>query len=141
MTSSIRAKALLAGVAAIVMMSIPAIAAPLAPTQMAGISTPGQTASFVMKVRDRRWRRGRHGNRFRGRRRGFTHFYDGYYYAVPWWEEDYYDDDDDYDRDRSRGGGDHEDWCFSKYKSYKPRSNTWTDYDGNTRECISPYGG
>ena len=82
---------------------------------------------------------GRHGNRFRGRRRGFNHFYDGFYYAVPWWEDGYYDDGGD-DYGRGRGGGDHEDWCFSRYKSYKPRSNTWTDYDGNTRECVSPFG-
>lgn len=143
MTRSFRASLLLAGCAAFAMMSAPASAAPV--TQ--GLNVHAVASSFatphVLQIRDRRWRRGRHGNRFRGARRGFSHYYGGYYYAVPWWEDDYDDDggDDDYDRDAGRGGGggDHEDWCSRKYKSYKERTDTWTDYDGNTRRCISPY--
>ncbi len=121
-------------------MSVSASAAPVGFTASSAVGVlVGEKSSQIIKIRsERRWRRGRHGNRFRGRRRGFTHFYDGFYYAVPWWEDDYYDDGGD-DYGRGRGGGDHEDWCSSRYKSYKPRSNTWTDYDGNTRECVSPF--
>ena len=30
-------------------------------------------------------------------------------------------------------------WCESKYISYNPQSNTWVDYAGNIRVCVSPY--
>ncbi len=131
---------LLLGAAAFCLGSAaPAMAVPAGGlTQAFPVAAPQQ--AMVHKVQDRRWRRGRHGNRFRDRRRGFSHYYDGYYYAVPWWAEDYYDDyDDEPDYGGGRGGGRHEEWCADRYKSYKPRTNTWTDYDLNTRECISPY--
>lgn len=128
--------ALLAGVATACLLAVaPASAGPAA-SLAAGINKAGAGELLVHKVQERRWRRNRHGNRFRARRRGFSHYYDGYYYAVPWWEDDYYDDEPVYDRG---GDEDHEDWCSRKYRSYQPDTDTWTDYDGNTRRCISPY--
>ena len=127
----------LSGVAALCLAwAAPASAAPAGSlTQATSFDTPAQ--AMVHMVQERRWRRGSHGERFRGRRRGYSHYYDGYYYAVPWWEDDYYDDEPVYD---GGGGRDrHEDWCADRYNSYRPSTNTWTDYDLNTRECISPY--
>lgn len=37
-------------------------------------------------------------------------------------------------------GSRHVRWCKNRYKSYKPRSNTWVSYSGKVRECVSPYG-
>jgi hypothetical protein len=131
--------ALLTGLAALAVTAVaPATAAPAGPLA-ASAGTAGIAEVLVHKVQDRRWRRNRHGNRFRERRRGFGHFYDGYYYAVPWWEDEYYDDEPVYDRDDGGYDEDHEDWCRRKYRSYRPRTNTWTDFDGNTRECVSPF--
>lgn len=129
---------LLLGAAAFCLGSTaPAMAAPAGGLTQA-VPFIGSEQAMVHKVQDRRWRRGRDGNRFRSRRGRYSHFYDGYYYASPWWEDDYYDDGYD-EPDYGRGGGRHEEWCADRYKSYKPRTNTWTDYDLNTRECISPY--
>ena len=38
-----------------------------------------------------------------------------------------------------RRGGSHEDWCFSRYRSYRSRDNTFQPYNGRRRQCISPY--
>ena len=50
----------------------------------------------------------------------------------------YYDDGyDDYD-----GGGlssRHVRYCLNKYKSYRPRNNTWVSYSGKVKKCYSPY--
>ena len=56
-------------------------------------------------------------------------------------EDDEDDDAGDNNQDYGDDDGDnrHVDWCRRKYRSYRPGSNTWTDYDGNTRECISPF--
>lgn len=35
-------------------------------------------------------RRGAHHPRHRHRQRGFTYFYGGWWYAYPWWEDNYY---------------------------------------------------
>jgi len=83
-----------------------------------------------------RWDRRRHGDRFRYRRGGYDHFYDGYYYSSPWWEETaplaVYDDD-------AGWGDDHTEWCLNRYRSYNPDNNTWVSYSGDVRECISPF--
>ncbi len=55
----------------------------------------------------------------------------------------YYDDDyyDTYERPvyRSRRSA-HAEWCFDRYRSYRPRSNTWISRSGRVRNCNSPYG-
>ncbi len=35
----------------------------------------------------------------------------------------------------------HYNWCFGKYKSYDPGSNSYQPYGGPRRLCQSPYGG
>ncbi len=133
---------LLAGIAGL-MISGPSQAAPVAAQQLPAIKAFSGGAHVVQagKKKKRRLRR------FRKRRRGFNHFHNGFYYAQPFWDygdfyEDDYDfyDDDDYDEpDYAEGGDAHEDWCRRKYRSYKVRTDTWTDYDGNTRRCRSPF--
>ncbi|MEM7634930.1 MAG: BA14K family protein [Pseudomonadota bacterium] len=133
--------ALLAGIAGLMMMSTASNAAPVGGQQVLGAVTFSGGPSVVLVKKKKRLRR------FRKRRRGFNHFHNGFYYAQPFWTfgdfyEDDYDfyDDDDYDEpDYARGGDRHEDWCRRKYRSYKVRTNTWTDYDGNTRRCNSPF--
>jgi BA14K-like protein len=54
----------------------------------------------------------------------------------------YYNDDyDDYD-DYADGGGlgsRHVQYCLNKYRSYKPRYNTWVAFSGQVKKCYSPY--
>lgn len=33
----------------------------------------------------------------------------------------------------------HEQWCYSQYRSYRAWDNTYQPYNGQRRECISPY--
>lgn len=33
----------------------------------------------------------------------------------------------------------HLDWCSSRYRSYRPRDNSYTPYSGGRRECHSPF--
>lgn len=33
----------------------------------------------------------------------------------------------------------HLDWCSSRYRSYRPRDNSYTPYSGGRRECQSPF--
>lgn len=33
----------------------------------------------------------------------------------------------------------HLDWCSSRYRSYRPRDNSYTPYGGGRRECVSPF--
>jgi hypothetical protein len=33
----------------------------------------------------------------------------------------------------------HLEWCSSRYRSYRPRDNSYTAYSGGRRECISPF--
>lgn len=99
-----RTLALLGGLATACLLAVtPVSAAPAGSLAVSAglVGLTGAADVLVHKVQQRSYRRGRHGNRFRSRRRGFSHFYDGYYYAVPWWEDDYYDDEQVYDR----GGG------------------------------------
>ena len=136
--------ALLAGIAGLMMMNTPSQATPVAAQQLLGVMTFGDGASVVPVVKKKKRRRLR---RSRNRRRGFNHFRNGFYYAQPFWnhgdfyEDDYdFDDGDDYDEpDYAEGGDRHEDWCRRKYRSYRVRTNSWTDFDGNTRTCNSPF--
>ncbi|MEM7300534.1 MAG: BA14K family protein [Pseudomonadota bacterium] len=38
-----------------------------------------------------------------------------------------------------RGGSAHENWCYSRYRSYRAYDNTYQPYRGGRRRCISPY--
>ena len=141
-----RTATLLAGIAVVTMMVGPASATPISAGQVGVASGWVDGNPPVVNVKKKKRRR------FRKRRRGFTHFRNGFYYSRPFWDDDDYyeddydyddgdddDDDDDYDRDRADRGGSHEDWCRRKYRSYKVRTNTWTDFSGNTRICKSPF--
>jgi len=33
----------------------------------------------------------------------------------------------------------HLDWCASRYRSYRPRDNSYTPFSGGRRTCVSPY--
>ena len=33
----------------------------------------------------------------------------------------------------------HVEWCYSKYRSYRPETNSYTAYSGEVRSCVSPY--
>jgi hypothetical protein len=33
----------------------------------------------------------------------------------------------------------HVDWCANRYRSYRPRDNSYTPYSGGRRVCVSPY--
>ncbi|MBL8893800.1 MAG: BA14K family protein [Rhizobiales bacterium] len=91
---------------------------------------------------NKRW----HGERYRYRHGAYNHYHNGWYYNSPWWVAGpiiggalvgayaaprvYYDD----------GYGDgHVQYCFNRYRSYDPRSNTFLGYDGYRHECVSPY--
>ena len=92
------------------------------------------------KRADRRWNRKRDGNRCRTRNGNCRHFYNGYYYASPWWlisvpliiggslalgDGDWSDD--------------HYSWCQDRYRSYNRRHNTWVSRGGRVYQCRSPY--
>jgi Ni/Co efflux regulator RcnB len=40
--------------------------------------------------------------------------------------------------ERARGNS-HEEWCYSRYRSYRAWDNTYQPYNGPRRECYSPY--
>ncbi len=71
------------------------------------------------------------------------HYHRGHYYETPWWTlpliiggsiaaSNAYDGDG--------YGSRHVEWCFDRYRSYDPRTNTWVSYSGRVNECNSPYG-
>ncbi len=33
----------------------------------------------------------------------------------------------------------HLEWCANRYRSYRPKDNSYTSYSGQQRECVSPY--
>jgi hypothetical protein len=54
----------------------------------ASIAAPQTSAAGLLpveQVAQRRYNRNRHGHRHRARRGRHVHFYQGYWYAVPWW--------------------------------------------------------
>lgn len=127
------------------------IAAPLAqpnlPTQVAqGDVTIEPVAQYWRKKKphygyNKQW----HGNRYRYRHGAYNHYHNGWYYNSPWWiagpliggalvgayaAPRVYDD----------GYGDgHVQYCFNRYRSYDPRTNTFLGYDGYRHECRGPY--
>jgi|GEM_PF-1070068 hypothetical protein len=94
---------------------------------------------------DRRY----HGDRYRSPRGAYRHRYtDGYYYANPWWSLGLgfgaviAPEPVRPHRVRPvapRSASAHVDWCFDRYRSYNPRSDTFTGFDGVVRRCRSPY--
>jgi hypothetical protein len=93
-----------------------------------------------------KWDRLRHGERCRLPSDRCRHFHRGYYYERNWWilplivdgriVSDRYEGDHG---DHSAYGNRHLQWCRDRYRSYKPRTNTWLSYGGRVRQCISPY--
>lgn len=83
-----------------------------------------------------------HGHRgYRERRPGYRH-YNGFWFPPSAFSFGIIIDG------TNRGGGnvrpgytnpDHVDWCYSRYRSYDQRSNTFQPYRGPRRECRSPY--
>lgn len=137
--------ALLAGIAGLMMMGTSSHATPVGGQQVLGAMT-FSGGSLVVPVAKKKKRL----RRSRTRRRGFNHRRGSFYYERPFWDdEDFYEDDYDFDDfdgdddddepDSARGGDRHEEWCRRKYRSYRVRTDTWTDFDGNTRQCNSPF--
>lgn len=64
----------------------PATAAPLAGMTNTPAAQPESVSQLPVElVQQRRYNRQRHGDRFRSRRGRHRHFYNGYWYATPWW--------------------------------------------------------
>lgn len=116
-----------------------------------GFAAPGETAvveQVARRDRDRsRYDRNRHGLRFSYVRPGYSHFYGGYYYSMPWWigpsislglsvpSYGY-----GYGQGYGQGyGGGHVEWCLNRYRSYDPASDTFMGYDGYRHRCNSPF--
>jgi len=102
-----------------------------------------ETALPITKVRNkhkrahRRYNRRRHGQRFRSRRGGHRHYYNGFWYAAPFWlgattyyRDPYY---------APRRGSRHVRWCLNRYRSYRLSTDTFRGYDGYDHLCRSPY--
>ena len=82
-----------------------------------------------------RYKRNRHGRRYHTRRRGYDHFYNGFYYSSPFWlgAVPYYSYSvSDWDA--------HVAWCHDRYRSYDERRDAFKGYDGLWHKCNSPYG-
>jgi len=107
---------------------------------VSGVTTNVDLELPVEQVRRRHrgYRRHRHGRRFRHQRRGHRNYYNGFWYAVPWWlgtpapyyRAPYY---------APRRGSRHVRWCLNRYRSYRPRTDTYRGYDGYDHRCRSPY--
>ncbi len=88
--------------------------------------------------RARRYERRGHGKRYRRRRHSHKHFYNGFYYANPWW---LYSAPVVYYGTRYAGSSYdlHVEWCEDRYRSYDERRDAFFGYDGYWHACISPY--
>ena len=88
------------------------------------------------RFRHPRYDRNRHGRRYRNRRSGFDHFYNGFYYSSPFWlgAAPYY-----YSYSGSNWDA-HVEWCHDRYRSYNERRDAFKGYDGLWHKCNSPYG-
>ncbi len=100
----------------------------------------GDGRGYIKNVRyDRR----HHGDRFRYKHGKYRHYRDGYWYAWPWWLGigvgigSFYGGYwgvpvyDTYDA--------HVEWCLRRYRSYNPATDAYLGYDGYYHRCISPY--
>jgi BA14K-like protein len=82
------------------------------------------------------WHFRRDGNRCRSRFGSCRHFHQGYYYETPWWTLPLFIGDQ---IARQNGGNSHVHWCFSRYRSYNPRTDSWLGNSGRRYQCNSPY--
>ncbi|MEM9473378.1 MAG: BA14K family protein, partial [Pseudomonadota bacterium] len=66
------------------------------------------------------------------------HYYNGFYYAYPWW---LYSAPVVYYGTRYAGSNYdlHVEWCEDRYRSYDERRDAYFGYDGYWHTCISPY--
>jgi hypothetical protein len=135
----------LLGFSAMPASAMPVTAQPVAQTGSADLMVE---VNHRRTHRDRivRYDRNRHGPRCSRWSRNCGHFYRGYYYGSPWWtlplvgstvvigsSPRYYSG--------RRAGSRHVQWCLDHYRSYNVRTNTWISYDGDVRQCRSPYRG
>ena len=89
--------------------------------------------------RARRYERRKHGKRFSRRSNSHRHYYNGFYYASPWWL--YSAPIIAYGGARYAGSDYelHVEWCEDRYRSYDERRDAYKGYDGYWHACISPY--
>ena len=142
---------MLAGAGVLGLAHVPASAAPI-PVVQQGIMGETATNPLITEVkhfknrrhradRNWRWNRKRHGDRCRYRRAGCNHFFGGYHYRSPFWlSAPFIGGSVVIGGTGYRYGNRHVRWCMDRYRSYKPRYNTWVTYGGEVRQCISPYG-
>lgn len=133
-----RIKAMSLGVALLMGAGGLALAPASATPLKAGFANQIEVTPKVELVSRKHWW-WKHGRRHRDHHH--RHFHDGLWFSIPFWlgaaataplYADVYDDDGDFDRD-------HIDYCFSRYRSYDPASNTFMSYSGVRKPCISPY--
>ncbi|MCB1381114.1 MAG: BA14K family protein [Alphaproteobacteria bacterium] len=128
----------------------PAAALPRFASPTPGLSAdlmPGAELAKHKKKKKWNYNKHRHGERRHRRDHRFRFYFDGYYYRDPFWlnysDYGYYDDDyydDGYDDGYYDGGGSaHVQWCLNRYRSYNPRTDSYTGYDGLRHRCYSPY--
>ena len=86
--------------------------------------------------RNGRW----HGPRYRYRYPGYNYFNNGFWYPWPWWS---YNRGWNFEVGDAFAGGsyasNHVQWCMNRYRSYNPRTDTYTGYDSKKRRCRGPY--
>jgi len=137
-----RIKAMSLGVALLVGTGGSALAPASASPLSASFANQIDVTPKVELVSERHWW-WKHGRRHRDH--DHRHFHDGLWFSIPFWlgaaataplyadvdDADVYDDDE-FDRD-------HIDYCFSRYRSYDPASNTFMSYSGIRKPCISPH--
>lgn len=87
--------------------------------------------------RNGRW----YGPRYRYRYPGYNYFYSGFWYPWPWWS--YNGGGWGFEVGDAFAGGSnasqHVQWCMNRYRSYNPRTDTYTGYDGKKHRCRGPY--
>ena len=95
---------------------------------------------------NRNWYRNGHwyGPRYRYRYPGYNYYYSGFWYPWPWWNNAWsFEIGENYGYPGGYYGGGrnarHIAWCQGRYRSYNPRTDTYTGYDGRQHRCKAPY--
>ena len=95
---------------------------------------------------NRNWYRNGHwyGPRYRYRYPGYNYYYGGFWYPWPWWTNVWnFQIGENYGYYGGTYGGGrtarHVAWCQGRYRSYNPRTDTYTGYDGLQHRCRAPY--
>ena len=81
---------------------------------------------------NRHWSQMQHGKRCAAPYGKCRHYYRGYYYETPWWTLPLIVGGVIASQNHSNA---HVKWCFSLYKSYDPRTNTYLGHDGRRHIC------